>query len=308
MTILPRLALLALVGTAACGDNLPPPVEVATGRLTARIFAEPAQIVLLVDGAEVWSTRRGGDGGAPNGFAATGGIAATIETQFGSYKFTEGDAHWRGITRLGEITPTPTGATFTLLEDERGVGTGELTFVTATTSGVDPAAAGFPRHVRISLAATAGEKLALATGCAADEHFVGLGGQSFDVDHHGQTVPLWVQEDGIGKDPGADDNYDGVWFLSGRRHSTHTPMPMVLSSRGYALAVDTDARALFALCSERPDTARYEAWDTRLDLQVFIGDPLHDPVADALGHMIAWVGKPARPPLSAFFPWIDAIF
>ena len=102
--------------------------------------------------------------------------------------------------------------------------------------------------------------------------------------------------------------------MTGRKHSTHTPMPMVVSSRGYALAVNTNARAVFALGSELPDASRFEAWEGTLDLQIFIGDgPRTGAVAgaaarDALGHMIAWTGKVPRPPLSTFAPWIDAIY
>ena len=123
-----------------------------------------------------------------------------------------------------------------------------------------------------------------------------------------------MQEDGIGKFPDPDDSYAGLWFFTGRKHSTHTPMPMLLSSKGYALAVDTDARAVFALGSERPDAARFEAWEGTLDLQIFVGDGARggtvagEAARDALGHMVAWAGKPARPPLSIFAPWIDAIY
>src|SRR5688500_14370640 len=67
-----RLVCLLLVA-AACSDP-PPPVDVSNGRLTARIYPDPARIVLVLDGEEVWSTR--GDSsdreGAPDGFAAIG--------------------------------------------------------------------------------------------------------------------------------------------------------------------------------------------------------------------------------------------
>ena len=317
-----RLVLaIAVVLIAGCGDDAPPPIDVASGRLTARISSSPAQITLLVDGSEVWSTNAGEGKGsdkhhAPHGFAAIGSRADTIEMMFGSFKITEktDSEVWRAIGDLGDVTPTDTGATFTLLAGGEQVGAGTLTFEPQTRSGPDPDAAGFPRHVRLELV-TDSERISLATPCPADEHLVGLGGQSFDVDHRGEKVPLWVQEDGIGKYPDPDENFAGLWFLTGRKHSTHTPMPMVVSSRGYALAVDTNARAVFALGNdEHPDAARFEAWEGTLDLQIFIGDgPRTGPVAgaaarDALGHMIAWVGKAARPPLAIFAPWVDAIY
>jgi len=306
-----KRSLLPLLVAAACGDP-PPPIEVASGRLVARISSEPAQITLLVDGTEVWGTRAGaGDDGdkhtPPHGFAAIGSRATTVEMMFGSFRFTENkDAEvWRAIDQLGDVTATDDGATFTLRSGDSTVGTGRLVFVPGTKSGPNPDAAGYPRHVRIELV-TEAQRVSLATPCDADEHLVGLGGQSFDVDHRGETVPLFVQEDGIGKYPDPDENYSGLWFLTGRKHTTHTPMPMVVSSKGYAVAVKTDARAVFALGSERPDATRFEAWEGTLDLNVFLGDGGSAP--DALGHMTAWVGRPERPPLSIFAPWIDAIY
>jgi len=295
---------------AACSDD-PPPVEVSAGRLVARIYPDPARIALVLDDKEVWSTRGDSSGGKPpNGFAAIGTRAGTIEFQFGSFKFNENENNesWQSITELTDITETSTGATFKLRGSDRELGTGTLTFVTATKSGPDPDAAGFPRHVRIELATPNAQRIQLASKCDATEHLVGLGGQSFDIDHRGETVPLWVQEDGIGKYPDEDNNYQGVWPLNGRKHSTHTPMPMLLSSRGYAVAVDTNARAVFDLCDSNKDAARFEAWSQKLDFQVFIGDPAAGATKDAFGHMIAWVGKPQRPPELIFAPWVDAMF
>lgn len=295
----PRSLLLAGALLVACGDDHTPPVEVSAERLTARISASPPAIAILLDGREVWSTRAGkgerGTGEPPHGFAATGSRAVDVEMQFGSFKFTENVAaqRWRAISSLADITVTGAGATFTLRAGGAAIGTGTLTLVPARD------------QVRLELVADAADRFSLAATCARGEHLVGLGGQSFDVDHRGETVPLWVQEDGIGKFPDPDDVYAGVWFLTGRKHSTHTPMPMLLSSAGYAVAVDTDARAIFALASEgKDDVCRYEAWENRLDLQVFVGDTPRD----AFARLIDWAGKPARPPELVFAPWVDALF
>ena len=314
------VVLAAAVAFPACGGDPPPPVDVASGRLVARIESEPAKITLLLDGKVVWETREGGQSVGrhepPRGFAAIGSRATSVEMQFGSFKFTEmkNAEVWRAIDELADVKATATGATFTLMHDDESVGTGTLEFVSETKSGPDPDAAGFPRHVKITLESDA-ERIQIATPCPANEHLLGLGGQSFDIDHRGETVPLFVQEDGIAKENIPDDEYTGVWFLGGRKHSTHTPMPMLLSSRGYALAVETTARAVFALGpEEHADVSRFEAWDETLRLHVFIGDGDRSTdiagaaAVDALGHMIAWTGKAPRPPLSIFAPWIDAIY
>ena len=272
-----RLAVLLVA--AACGDNTPPPVVVSAGGITATIASSPAQITLS-NGMLTWQT-------APHAFAQIAALDVTVSTQVGSFKFVEPTPpdKWRTIDHLGHVTTTTQGATFDLYIGDAKVGTGTLTL---------------GDHARVQLHTDDGERIALSSALDDTEHLVGLGGMSFSVDHRGETVPLWVQEDGIGKDDFADDDYSGVWFLSGRRHSTHTPMPMMLSSRGYALVVDTNTRAVFDL--EGP--ARYEVWQPDLDLQVFVpGEP-----RAALGQMIDWVGKPDHPSPTVFEPWVDAIF
>lgn len=276
-----QLALLVVL--AACSDP-PPPVEVGDGRLTALVYPEPARIALLVDGNEVWTTQ-------PGAFASASNWAGTVEMQFGSYKFVENKAaeSAQTIPTLGAIVPTDTGATFELHADDRKLGTGTLTLDSL--------------HARIELTVDHADKFSLGAVCDKTEHLVGLGGQSFDVDHQGEVVPLWVQEDGIGKFPDRDDQYLGVWFLTGRKHSTHTPMPMLLSSAGYSVVVDTNARAVFDLGGSKPGTCRFEAWEPHLDVHVFLGGP-----REALLSMLDWVGRPAKVPELVFAPWIDALF
>ncbi len=145
-------------------------------------------------------------------------------------------------------------------------------------------------------------RASIAWKCAKDEHFVGLGGQSWDVDHRGQTVPLWVSEDGITKQDNDGPN-DG-WFFSGNRHTTHSPMPIFLSSRGYAVMLDTPARAIFHLCSDDADAVRLENWQGELKVRFFFGKD----IPDTLRLLTAATGRPAVPPLFTFTPWLDAIY
>jgi alpha-glucosidase len=303
----------ALAG-AGCGDDLaPPPVEVTVYGLRAVVWSDPARIELVAGDQIVWSSLDGRDesgDGPPHGFAAIRSATSEIEMQYGSFRFgdDQGDP-WRGVDRLAGVVARADGVSFTLLAGDSVVGSGDLTIA----APAEVAGAVRSHAVRIHLRAEVdGNRLSFATPCAAGEHFVGLGGQSFDVDHRGQTVPLWVQEDGIGKEPLPDSDYTGIWFLSGRRHSTHTPMPMLLSSRGYALAVDTDARTIVALCSEAEDVSRVEVWSPELDLRVFVGPGAGSgagapELRAALGAMIDWVGRPERPPAIAFAPWLDAV-
>ncbi len=145
-------------------------------------------------------------------------------------------------------------------------------------------------------------RAAFSLVAAPGEHFLGLGGQSFDVDHRGQRIPLWVEEDGIGKR--CDDEYDDTWFVTGRRHSTHTPMPLILSSRGYALLLDTFQRSIFDVAAADPDAVRVEAWEGTLRLRLFDGPRPAQAIERLTGHL----GRPRLPPAFAFAPWLDAMF
>jgi len=293
-----KAAALLVVVLVACGDD-PEPVVVERGRLTAEITPSPAGIRILRDGTEIWATRTGAgtrEEGPPHGFGATGSIAVDIQMSFGSYLFDhrrEAEV-WQAIDNLSGVAATAEGATFTLRSGETVVGTGALVFEGDL-------------HVRIDLD-TEAQRTQLAASLGPDEHLIGTGGMSFTVDHRGEHIPLWVQEDGITKRKIDNFDYSGPWILEGRQHSTHTPMPIVISSRGYALVLDTDARAIFDLGKEAGDTARYESWDPTPSYHLFVGDGEPGPAArDAMGQMLTWLGKPARPPLSIFAPWIDAL-
>lgn len=101
---------------------------------------------------------------------------------------------------------------------------------------------------------------------------------------------MWVQEDGIGKPTSPTAIYDGIWALTGRRHSTHTPMPMLLSSRGLGRwQVDTTRRALFDLCDTATDEAVVTSWDDALALHLFVGPTPRE----AVGRM-KYVGRAPR--------------
>jgi alpha-glucosidase len=138
--------------------------------------------------------------------------------------------------------------------------------------------------------------------CAPTDHFSGFGAQTWGVDARKETIPIWSQEEGIGKDLTTDDP-TGFWYLVGRRHSAYLPLPEFLSSRGYVMVADTAHRSTFALCSERDDVARMEL-ELPVTLNLFYGPTPHE----ALGRSTEHTGRPRIPPAFAFAPWNDAIF
>lgn len=304
-----RCAVLAVLA-AGCGDDaVRPPSVVRQGALEVRVWDAPARIAVLRDGALIWESLAGDDGGdpPPNVIAAAratrpvlDGFPGGVQMSFGSFRFGPDEpTAWTGVATFQQVTVGPDRVDF-VMHDAGGdpVGRGQV-LVSASGGGgevvvgLEPAIAGGGQN-----------RTSLAFVCQPGEHFLGLGGQSWSIDHRGQTVPLWVQEDGIGKLDTPDDVYEGIWALIGRRHSTHTPMPMMLSSRGYALAVDTSARAIFDLCDSDPDAARLESWEPTMRVHLFVGDTPRDAVA----RMTAWTGRPEIPPVFAFAPWLDALY
>jgi alpha-glucosidase (family GH31 glycosyl hydrolase) len=138
--------------------------------------------------------------------------------------------------------------------------------------------------------------------CAPSDHFAGFGAQTWGTDGRKETIPIFVTEEGVGKNLTTDNPTPG-WPLVGRRHSTGFPLPEFLSRRGFMAVAETDRLSTFALCSERDDVARME-----LALPVKVHFFYGPSPKDAMTRMTAKFGRPRVPPAFAFAPWNDAIF
>lgn len=156
------------------------------------------------------------------------------------------------------------------------VGTPEVsTRVVASASGLDEVAS-----------------LALPFACDEAASFVGFGAQYNQTDQRGEAFPLWVQEQGLGRDGGA---------FAGDEHTTYYPMPWWIDWRGFGVMIDTPARTLVDLCASDPRVAWIEVEDgAPIEALVFHGPSVPE-LIDALGDE---VGRPSRPPEWAFSPWI----
>ena len=282
-------------------DTLGPPPPAVDATVNGfRVHLDRASATLSIarsDGTPLIDGLPGGDASSDPDAPPSLGIAvrdgsATYQMTAGMFRITDTTrAPWIGIARYGEPTGTDPLSVPLVAGDGATVATLEI-----SSSG----AHGLRLHTHTADAAT--DRVSFAFDCAASEHFLGFGGQSFDVDHRGQTIPLWVEEDGIGKN--ATDTDFGGFGVRGRRHSTHTPMPMFVSSRGYAVLLDTPFRSIFAMCSEDPGAIRVEAWEDDLDLYV-IDAPTP---ADGVERLTDVVGRPDPAPNTVFAPWLDAIF
>jgi hypothetical protein len=183
-------AALAWVAAVPGCEDVCLPDRALMGGMEVRLSRKPARIVVLgTDGRLLFEGLPGGgvrDGQPPHVAVAVRRAEASYEMQFGSFKIDETSAEvWRGIKRFGNARAEGSQVVFSLLDSgNRTVGQG----------AIEERA---PGHISITLTADDPQinRMSVAFACEPDEHFIGLGGQSFDVDHRGQTVPLWVQED-----------------------------------------------------------------------------------------------------------------
>ena len=280
------LALFFPLTIAACSA---PPVEVPLADFTVRLEPSPARIVVRSsDGRVLLDGLPGGsvDGEQPHVAAAFRAATPTYQELYGAFNVSENAGAWRPVRRLSRIVPGADGVTFHLDGDASGDGS-----IRRVADGT----------LEIELTSTSGNRATAAFRCTPDEHFLGFGAQTFDVDHRGNTVPIWLSEQGIGKV--TTDEPPGDWFYRGTRHSTYFPVPFFLSSRGYGVAADTTRRSLFAMCSESTDVWRVEAWEGTLRFHLFAGPaPL-----DVIRQHTALIGRAPAAPDLAFAPWNDAI-
>ncbi len=126
-----------------------------------------------------------------------------------------------------------------------------------------------------------------------DERFVGLGEREGSVEHRGRHYQCWTEEGGLGggenASPGPNNpepNGPGM---------THLPVPLLISSRGYGMWLETTFRTGFALGSDDPSQFRVYAEDGHLRYHLFADAT----PAEVLTRYTALTGRPRLPA-----PWV----
>jgi alpha-D-xyloside xylohydrolase len=170
-----------------------------------------------------------------------------------------------GMTHWVLPTTHPTGATLTIT-------------ATPTATGV----------LSVHLAPPVGtQAVAICLPTAGDEHFYGLGERFGRLDLVGQLMANWSADHAFTSDPS----------------TSYSPVPFLLSSRGYGLLVETTAYATFDL--RHTLSGRYcicVATGT-LTLTRIAGPHPHT----ILERYTAMVGRPPLPPRWAFGVWKNVI-
>jgi alpha-glucosidase len=142
----------------------------------------------------------------------------------------------------------------------------------------------------------AANKIGVAFQLDGDEQFFGLGERYESVDHRGLSLYDWAEEGGLGAGESAPlaptNQYPNGPSM------TYYPVPFLLSSNGYGIALRTSARSEFHLGSERADAFRIASESRALELAVYI----HDNPLDTIAAFTGDVGRPGIPAPWAFGP------
>jgi alpha-glucosidase len=312
-TLVTFAALAAAVTAGACSSSSSPaPAAAASfgvGAFSVQVFPGTANLSVLGPGGapllagldsstDVGRPQSMNDDAPPMTGFAVRDLATTYRMQYGSFAATDDTSEpWQVVTRAavsGSRVDLFTGAGTRVASIAFARGDEDAHLVASLTAGDDapPVDAG-PTAPR--------RRLSWGFACDATDQFAGFGAQTWGVDARGETIPIWLQEEGIGKDLTTDDP-TGVWYVVGRRHSAYMPLPEFLSRRGFFAVADNAQRSTFALCSERSDVARMEL-ELPVTLNLFYGPTPRQAVSLATAHF----GRPRVPPAFAFAPWNDAI-
>jgi len=148
------------------------------------------------------------------------------------------------------------------------------------------------------LPAAQGDRLAMSFACGDDERFFGMGAQ-VSVEHRGYRVPVWTQEQGIGK--AARGEPPMIFGVTGAHYDSYAPVPFALSTRPLGLWLDGTQRSEWDFC-QQGETLRVQAEGGALRLVVF---PATD-MAQAVEQFTARTGRPRRLNRWTFAPWFDS--
>lgn len=139
----------------------------------------------------------------------------------------------------------------------------------------------------------------IALRCRADESFFGLGTQATGMDLRGTQIPLWTQEQGIGKPA------DGGFFpLNNIPEAAYAPMGVWHSSEGYSAVIDHDAFTLLDVCRLDTDRLLVRSYP---DLPAFVLVPGASPRERLARLTEAFVGRLGPLPRWVLAPWNDAV-
>jgi alpha-glucosidase len=132
--------------------------------------------------------------------------------------------------------------------------------------------------------------------CAVHAEFLGFGEQYSYIAMKGKRVPIWTEENGLGRSENAVPP-------GGHLFSSYYPIPYFLDPRGMGFVSDSPAYQEFSLCENGSATWSVELWDSgRFSFYVLAG-----PTAlDVVSQLTEVTGRPAALPDWGWELWLSA--
>ncbi len=280
--------LAAAVTLVACGPSASTPNEWRSTQSGVTVEVTTAPFSLVIRGQDGQEVLRLFDG-----VGAYGPLAATVDEPrffdqvvpgWDGYEANEGESIAAADPQLEGVSSDEVTVRFRKPLDAtlRVIHRGDRVRFEAQTESLVPHAPEGPRT-----------RASVAFHLRDDEQFFGLGERTATVNHRGWSLYNWCEEGGLGagegEPPGPSNPYpNGVSM-------TNFPIPLVHSSAGYALHLDTTYRSEFHLGSEVDD-----AWRITVDRNAFAFTVYSDP--SPLRNLDLYTQDTGRPILPA--PWV----
>ena len=227
-------------------------------------------------------------------------LAGTVQGGFlGHEKFTvqsKTEAPWTTAIKATDFQTTEKGVQLTIAHAE-GLTKGTLSIEKHTIENSSAAI------LKVTLTAPDdANHISCSFSSDANERFYGFGSPTWTTQHRGNSIPIWVTEQLLGRV--TEEAPENFLELKGHPYDNQIPIPFFMSSNGYGILLDTTYRSLFELCTDdHPDSWRLETWNNQTSFYIFTGQTF----IDLLRTYTAISGRPDMPPDWFFGPMNDAV-
>lgn len=149
-------------------------------------------------------------------------------------------------------------------------------------------------EMNIQLTDTTFNRLSLVCSSAPEEQIFGMGEQFSHVNLRGHRVPVWVEEQGVGRGDQPLTGLANSQMSGGDQFTTYAPMPFFISSFKKSFHLHNTTRSVFDF--QYTNSMEIEVWDNQLSATI---KQMDDPL-DLIEHFTEKTGRLAALPEWAY--------
>jgi alpha-glucosidase len=265
------VGLLLVMGIAACSESSP-----ASGGNVQIVASDDGAVEVIVDGEALFA------------LAATGPVARNFFEQWSGLGVISFE-RFQEVADPLSVRAVANGGSSVRVEYANSDGSRTATLEAMVVSDE-------VSEFQLTLAGPAADSVAVGIRCDESGTFHGFGMQYNATNQRGEKFPLFVNEQGRGRDGSGGINV-------GDAHTTYFPMPYYIDARGFGTLFDTERRVNVDLCATDADIAWVEVISGgAVRWRVF-----HGPTAlDVIRQLGELVGRPTQPPAWAYNLWLGS--